>query len=237
MTGPMLSVTDMSVAYGKMPALRNITFQVEPGEALGIVGTNSAGKTTLARALATRSHAFTTTGSGTFADRNLFSSETKHRLRAGLRLVPQGRQLFPNLSVRHNLKVSCRVIGVPMESALERALTWFPEVFDRRIDELAGNLSGGEQQMVSIARTIVGTPQMIIFDEPALGLSEGMSGRVRQIIARLHESGITVMVCDQTSRPWRDNIQHWLVLQRGEIVGTAATDAEAERLLGLGKLT
>lgn len=212
----MLKVRDLRAGYGKSEVLRGISFDVRQGEVVTIVGVNGAGKSTTLRTLCGAVPALSGTISFDGADiTNHSSSEIVER---GLTMIPEGRQLFPFLTVKDNL-----LMGAYKQSArdgvgrrLELVLEMFPRV-EERLKQFAGSLSGGEQQMVAIARGMMADPKLLIFDEPSLGLSPLLVEMMFEIIQKITASGITVLIVEQNVFHTLQLADRGYVLENGEI--------------------
>ena len=191
-----LRVENLSVAYGDALALDDVSLAVQAGEVTTIIGTNGAGKTTLIRAIA----GLLPIRSGQiFYDRHEITGRPSHRIcDVGIGQVAEGRQVFPSLSVRENLLMGAvipRARGLADET-YEAMLDLFPRLRER-LHQAAGTLSGGEQQMLAIARCLMGQPRLIMFDEPSLGLAPAMASEVFRIIRRLKDQGMTIILVEQ----------------------------------------
>ncbi len=192
----MLRVSDVSAGYGRVVILQNISLTVNRGEVVTIIGSNGAGKTTLLRTIS----GLVKPSQGEVA----FEGERCSRLAPadivgrGLVMVPEGRQLFPAMSVRDNVLMGCYHPAVRKGSAqrLREVLELFPRVAER-LDQLAGSLSGGEQQMVAIARGLMARPKLLMLDEPSLGLAPLIVQQVFDIIDNICKSGTTVLLVEQ----------------------------------------
>jgi branched-chain amino acid transport system ATP-binding protein len=212
----MLKLQDVSAGYGGTEIIRNVSLEVKKGEVVTIVGANGAGKTTTLRTIC--GIVKPTSGSIEFEGSKLDGLRSDEIVAAGITMVPEGRQLFPHISVRDNLlmgayKRSARAVA---NQRMEEVLQIFPRVGER-LEQMAGSLSGGEQQMVAIARGLMSNPALLMFDEPSLGLSPLLMSQVFDVIDRIVELGRTVLIVEQ-------NIVHTLkiadrgyVLENGEI--------------------
>ncbi|MFY8106084.1 MAG: ABC transporter ATP-binding protein [Elstera sp.] len=219
-----LSVENLSVAYGDALALDSVSLSVRAGEVTTIIGTNGAGKTTLIRSIA----GLLPIRSGHIIyDRHEITGRPSHRIcDLGLGQVAEGRQVFPSLSVRENL-----LMGAVIPRARSRAdetyaamLALFPRLAER-LSQAAGTLSGGEQQMLAIARCLMGQPRLIMFDEPSLGLSPAMASEVFRIIRRLKDQGMTIILVEQNVAASLALADQAYVLETGRITlsGTGQT--------------
>ncbi len=215
----MLKLQGVSAGYGGTEIIRNISLEVNKGEVVTIVGANGAGKTTTLRTIC--GIVKPTAGTIEFEGKRINGLGSDQIVNAGLTMVPEGRQLFPFISVKDNLlmgayKKSARGVA---NQRMEEVLEIFPRVRER-LTQLAGSLSGGEQQMVAIARGLMSNPALLMFDEPSLGLSPLLVSQVFDVIDRIVDMGMTVLIVEQ-------NIVHTLkiadrgyVLENGEITMT-----------------
>ena len=230
-TPAVLEVRDLRVAYGPIAALRGVDLEVGAGEIVALIGANGAGKTTLLRAL---SRLVPATGTATFRPPDgppvdLLGIEP-HRVPAlGIAHVPEGRGTFLNLSVRENLLMGAylRRDRAAVRDDLERRLEQFPRL-RARLHRPALTLSGGEQQMLAIARALMGRPRLLLLDEPSLGLAPLLVREVFATIARLHVEGITILLVEQNARMALQVAQRAYVLETGRVTlaGPAAALAE-----------
>ena len=213
---PMLSVRGLSVFYGDAQALDSVDLDVGAGEVVAIVGANGAGKTSLIRAvagiLAPRA------GSIAFEGRPIAGLDSHVVCDLGIGQVAEGRQVFPTMSVLENLEVGAMLprARAGARAALERVFAMFPRLAERR-EQLAGTLSGGEQQMLAIGRCLMGAPRLIMFDEPSLGLAPSVVTDVLATIRRLHEEGLTVLLVEQNVAASLRLADRAYVLENGSI--------------------
>ena len=215
----MLKLEGVSAGYGGTEIIRNVTLEVNRGEVVTIVGANGAGKTTTLRTIC--GIVKPTVGKITFEGTAINGLRSDQIVNVGITMVPEGRQLFPYISVKDNLlmgafKKSARSVAA---ERMEEVLEIFPRVRER-LTQQAGSLSGGEQQMVAIARGLMSNPAMLMFDEPSLGLSPLLVSQVFEVIDRIVSLGMTVLIVEQ-------NIVHTLkianrgyVLENGEVTLT-----------------
>ncbi|MBK4998171.1 ABC transporter ATP-binding protein [Pseudomonas sp. S31] len=211
----MLQLDNIHAGYGNTEVLRGVSLEVRAGEVVTLVGANGAGKTTTLRSLCGLIKP--SQGSITFDGRRLDGSRPDEIVDAGITLVPEGRQLFPFISVRDNLLMGAykKAARSAVKQRLEQVLELFPRVRER-LEQQAGSLSGGEQQMVAIARGLMADPKLLIFDEPSLGLSPLLVSQVFGIIDKILALGTTVLIVEQ-------NIVHTLrVAHRGYVLENGA---------------
>jgi branched-chain amino acid transport system ATP-binding protein len=191
----MLSVDRLSVHYGAIRALHAASLRIERGEFIALLGPNGAGKTSLISGIAGLVRA---QGEIRFRDKDITSLPTEDRIRLGLSLTPEGRHVFANLTVAENLRLGAAIRrdrdGVAQD--LEKYLTLFP-ILRERNHQLAGTLSGGEQQMLAIARSMMSRPSLLMLDEPSLGLAPRIVAQMFDYIRLLKEEGVTLLVVEQ----------------------------------------
>jgi branched-chain amino acid transport system ATP-binding protein len=222
----MLKLHNIHAGYDGTEVLRGVSIEVNAGEVVTIVGANGAGKTTTLRSLCGLVRP--TQGTIEFEGRRLDGLRPDQIVAAGITLVPEGRQLFPFISVRDNLLMGAykRSARAGHRQRLEQVLELFPRVRER-LDQHAGSLSGGEQQMVAIARGLMAEPKLLMFDEPSLGLSPLLVAQVFEIIDRILSLGTTVLIVEQ-------NIVHTLrIAHRGYVLenGSVAFTGSGRELL------
>ncbi len=211
----MLKVAKLCAGYGKTQVLNGIDFEVNQGEIVTLIGTNGAGKTTTLKTLCGVIAA--TSGTVQFEGRDITNNEPFDIVDAGITMIPEGRQLFPNFTVRDNLIMGAykRSARRTIQQKLEEVLQIFPRVKER-LSQLAGSLSGGEQQMLAIARGMMSDPKLLIFDEPSLGLSPILVQQMFDIIRLVTSRGVTTLLVEQ-------NVSHTLKLAtRGYVIESGA---------------
>ena len=227
----MLEVKQLRAGYRGIEALRGVDLQVAEGEMVAIIGANGAGKSTLLNCLSGVVRA--TAGSIRF-DGHDTTQQAPHRIsRAGLLHVPEGRQVLAEMSVRENLVLGAIARG-PRDAKydFERVLDLFP-ILRERLEQAAGTLSGGQQQMLAIGRALMGSPRVLLLDEPSLGLSPLITQQVFAALATLHAEGLTILLVEQNARRALAATQRAYVLDRGNIVlqGSSADLAADEQVI------
>jgi branched-chain amino acid transport system ATP-binding protein len=219
----MLSVRDLDLFYGDAQALAGVSLDVPQGEIVAIVGANGAGKTSLIRAVAGMLKP--ARGAIRFHDRDIAGLPSSKVCDVGIGQVAEGRQIFPTLSVRENLLTGSLLPRARARRGpnLERMFALFPRLGERST-QAAGTLSGGEQQMLAIARCLMGEPELIMFDEPSLGLAPAMVARVLDVIRDLNRDGMTCMLVEQNVAASLRLAQRAYVLENGAVTlsGTGA---------------
>ncbi|OQA64536.1 MAG: High-affinity branched-chain amino acid transport ATP-binding protein LivF [Spirochaetes bacterium ADurb.Bin269] len=194
----MLKVDALSVQYGAIKALRGISFEVHPGEIITLIGSNGAGKTTTLHAISNIQKK--SGGSVTFLDSDISETSPDDIVKKGLVHVPEGRRVFANLTVRENLEMGAyiRKDREGIKSDTERVFELFPRLKER-IRQVAGTLSGGEQQMLAIGRGLMTSPKLLLLDEPSMGLAPILVDEIFSIIRTINASGTTVLLVEQNA--------------------------------------
>jgi branched-chain amino acid transport system ATP-binding protein len=212
----MLKIINVTAAYGNIPALRDISLAVSGGQIVALIGANGAGKTTLMRVI-TGVHR-PLAGRIIFAKHEIQNLATPEIMRRGLAISPEGRRIFPNLTVRENL-----VLGgyYSPERRLRRDLEAVYELFPRleeRLQQQAGTLSGGEQQMLSLGRALMSRPKMLLLDEPSLGLAPLLAQEVFKTLSRVNHRGTTILLVEQNAAAALRLAHYAYVLELGHII-------------------
>jgi branched-chain amino acid transport system ATP-binding protein len=223
-TEPLLKTRDIDVLYGRSQALFGVSIDVAPGTVLAILGANGAGKSTLARAAA--GLVSPASGRVTFEGRDITGLPPYRIRRLGLTYIPEGRGIFPGLSVIENLRMAvAQEHRRERGGAIDRAVAQFPVLGERRLQR-AGSLSGGEQQMLALARALAVSPKLIIADEMSLGLAPLMTESVFQSLEEARRSGVTIVVIEQFIHRALSMADSCVILTRGR-VGWSGSASEA----------
>jgi branched-chain amino acid transport system ATP-binding protein len=212
----ILSVSNLSANYGPIRALRSVSLTVREGEVVAVVGANGAGKTSLMRAV---SGILPISGGSAIFDGQEVAKGTAHRLAyRGMLHVPEGRGTLQTMRVRENLQLAweIRPTDVPFEQALDKVYARFPRLGERS-EQLAGNLSGGEQQMLAVARAIVNRPRLLLLDEPSMGLSPLFTTEVFKALTEIRDAGVAILIVEQNVSRALALAHRAMVLTHGEI--------------------
>ncbi|WP_413207630.1 ABC transporter ATP-binding protein [Rhodospirillum sp. A1_3_36] len=220
----MLELRDIDAGYGPTSILHGVSLTVEAGEVVTIVGGNGAGKTTTLRTIAGLIKP--TKGAILFEGEDITGLAAHEVVDLGITLIPEGRQLFPDMTVRENLLMGAYRKGAraSQKQTLEEVLDLFPRVRERS-EQQASSLSGGEQQMVAIARGMMAKPKLLMFDEPSLGLAPIIVSQVFDVIARIKATGATVLIVEQNVFHTLKAAHRGYVLENGEVVLSDRADA------------
>jgi branched-chain amino acid transport system ATP-binding protein len=213
----MLTLQDVRVFYGAIQAVKGISLDVRERELVTIVGANGAGKTTTLRTISGIYRP--TTGSITFEGRNLAALPSHEIVALGISQAPEGRQIFGSLSVRDNLMLGAtrRADRASIGQELDYLVSLFP-VLGERMNQSGGTLSGGEQQMLAIARALMAKPRLLLLDEPSLGLAPMLVNRIFAVISRLKETGVTILLVEQNARKALEIADRAYVMETGRII-------------------
>ena len=224
----MFEVKEIDVFYGDAQALYGLSLQVREGEVVTLVGANGAGKTTTLRAISGLLPV--ARGEIAFEGRTLLGVPAHRRAELGIALVPEGRELWPQLTVRENLELGAygKAARRHLSGSLERVYELFPVVKERS-RQVAGSMSGGEQQMVAIARALMTRPRLLMLDEPSLGLAPVVVSQVFDTIRRLHAEGTTILLVEQNLKKALEMADRGYVVETGSIsIEGAAADLLAD---------
>jgi branched-chain amino acid transport system ATP-binding protein len=224
----VFEVKDIDVFYGDAQALYGLSLEVREGEVVTLVGANGAGKTTALRAISGLRPV--ARGDIVFEGRSLVGVPAHRRAELGIALVPEGRELWPRLTVRENLELGAygKAARPHLQESLERVYELFP-LIQERSRQVAGSMSGGEQQMVAIARALMTRPRLLMFDEPSLGLAPVVVAQVFDTIRRLHAEGLTILLVEQNLKKALEMADRGYVVETGSISNEGtATDLLAD---------
>jgi len=211
----MLEVSRLHVGYGSVEVLRGVDLDIANGEIVALLGSNSVGKTTFASAISGIVAPWS--GSIRFDSAEIAGKSSRSIVEAGLIHVPEGRHIFPNLSVRENLELGSYLRGKQnRERNIERVTTVFPRLKER-FGQKAGTLSGGEQQMLAIGRGMMSEPKLLILDEPSIGLSPLLVEEMFELIERLHKDGLTILLVEQNVLQSLEIADRAFVMENGQI--------------------
>jgi branched-chain amino acid transport system ATP-binding protein len=218
----MLDVDRLESRYGRIPALSGVSLTVARGELVALVGANGAGKTTLLKALSGVQPVHG--GTIRFDGQDIGRTHARQRVQMGIVQVPEGRQVFAPMTVQENLELGAFARG--SQATLSRVFALFPVLQEKR-SELAGNLSGGQQQMLAIGRALMGDPRLLLLDEPSMGLAPRLVAEIFAQVANLKAQGTTILLVDQNARAALSIADRGYVMEGGRIV----LDGPAEQLL------
>ena len=220
---PILKVDNINVYYGSIHAIKGVSFEVNQGEIVTLIGANGAGKSTTLNTVAGLLHS--KTGSITFLGENLGHLPCHKTVSKGLALVPEGRRVFLQMSVQENLEMGAYTKpGSGVAADLEHVYDYFPRLMERR-RQIAGTLSGGEQQMLAMGRALMSHPKLLMLDEPSMGLAPILVEQIFDIIRSLHKAGTTILLVEQNAQAALSVADRGYVLETGKVV-TTGTGAE-----------
>ncbi len=225
----MLKIENIDVYYGAIHAVKNVSFEVGEGEIVALIGANGAGKSTILKTVSGLMHP--RSGSITFCDQNITHTDAYKLLRTGLAHVPEGRRIFLEMTVQENLEMGAYIRKSVSDEDLEKVFTYFPRLKERR-KQIAGTLSGGEQQMLAMSRALMSHPKLMMLDEPSMGLAPIIVDQVFGIIKELHKSGTTILLVEQNARKALQIADRAYVLETGSITlsGTGAELAKSDEV-------
>jgi branched-chain amino acid transport system ATP-binding protein len=213
----MLNIENVSASYGMVQILRDVSFHVKEKEIISIIGPNGAGKTTLVKTIMGLLHP--QNGQIRFRGENIEKLPTYEIVKKGLILIPEGREIFPRMTVEENLKLGAYTANgkSTINETKEKVYQIFP-VLKKKEKALAQTLSGGEQQMLVICRSLMSNPQLLILDEPSLGLAPIIVEKVLDTVRKINEEGVTILLVEQNIRDSLDIADRGYVLEQGEII-------------------
>ena len=211
----MLKIKNLNVSYGSIKAIRNVDININSGETVCLIGSNGAGKSSLLNAI---SILISYEGTIVFKDKEIKQYTTTQLVESGLVMVPEGRRIFSRLTVVENLEMGGFVLKDKTKrmTMIEKYLSMFPILSERK-NQLAGNLSGGEQQMLAMARALMSSPSLLLLDEPTMGLSPVMVLKLFEIIKKIREEGTTILLVEQNAKIAIKLCDRGYVMNNGEI--------------------
>ena len=222
----MLRVVNMNVYYGNIYAVKDVNFHVDEGEVVTLIGANGAGKSTILKTISglLRSK----TGSISFAGEEIGNVASHAIVKRGMAQVPEGRRVFSQMSVRENLEMGHYTQqGATMNERIEQVYQRFPRLFERR-KQVAGTLSGGEQQMLAIGRALMSRPRLLMLDEPSMGLAPMLVEQIFEIVGELNQGGVTILLVEQNANMALRVADRGYVLETGRIVTADSASALLE---------
>lgn len=222
---PLLAADGLELAYGEVPACRELAFHIDPGEIVTLIGANGAGKTTTLRAIA--GALIPRAGTIRFRDSDITRLPSHERVARGIALVPEGRRVFPFLTVRENLELGAfkyRSDAAKVRRLIDAMFAMFPRLRDRATQN-AGTLSGGEQQMLALGRAMMSEPQLLCLDEPSLGLAPLMVQDIFRTIRTINGEGTSILLVEQNARYALETAHRGYVLQTGSIIASGSCAA------------
>ena len=218
----MLSVKDLNVCYGAIHAIHDVSLEVHDGEIVSLIGANGAGKTTILHTITGLKKA--KSGSVTYNDADLLKTDPSKIITLGVAHVPEGRHIFPGMTVKENLEMGAYIRKDDLSASIKEVYERFPRLKERR-RQLAGTLSGGEQQMLAVGRALMSRPSILLMDEPSMGLSPLLVKEIFKIIQEVHKQGMTVLLVEQNAKMALSISDRAYVLETGRIsMSGAASD-------------
>lgn len=226
---PLLALRDVNTYYGQIHILQEVSLEIRPGELVCLLGGNASGKSTTLKTVLGIVNA--QSGTVEFNGEDVTTRSTSYRIAHGMAIVPENRRLFAPMTVLENLEMGGYLRDDDLTEDLEKVYTLFPLLADRK-SQLAGTLSGGEQQMVAMGRALMAKPKLLLMDEPSMGLAPILVEQSFEIIQRIHQAGVSILVVEQNANMALSIADHGYVLATGRIVlaGDAADLAEHEEL-------
>ena len=225
----MLKIENLNVSYGGINAVRDVSFSVKEGTIATLVGANGAGKSSILRSIS--GVVTPKSGSIRFLDKEIIGMSTEKIVSAGITLVPEGRRIFPDLTVLENIKIGAYL----RKDSLDNDIAWVYDLFPRlkeRSWQMAGTLSGGEQQMLAVGRALMSRPKLLMMDEPSLGLAPLIVQDIFKIIKEINKMGVTILLIEQNANMALKTADYGYVLETGRILlsGTGAELLENEEV-------
>ncbi|MFD2369980.1 ABC transporter ATP-binding protein [Brevibacillus sp. GCM10020057] len=227
----MLSIQNLTTSYGQIKAIRGISLEVPEGKIVSLIGANGAGKTTTMRTIAGQLKP--ESGSIVFCGQRIDGARPHQIVKAGLALVPEGRAILGKMTVLENLEMGAfqRSDAQGIKEDMEKMMTWFP-ILKERLSQLGGTMSGGQQQMLAIARALMSRPKLLLLDEPSMGLAPIVVADIFKVIKQINAEGTTILIVEQNVRQALKIADYGYVLEAGQIVldGTAESLLNDERV-------
>ena len=211
----MLKIDDIHVYYGAIHAIKGVSFEVGEGEIVALIGANGAGKSTILKTVSGLMHP--RSGSINFCGENIAHMDAYKLLRHGLAHVPEGRRIFQQMTVQDNLEMGAYIHKQVNKDDLERVFNYFPRLKERR-KQVAGTLSGGEQQMLAMSRALMSHPKLMMLDEPSMGLAPILIDQIFEIIKQLHADGTTILLVEQNATKALQIADRAYVLETGKVI-------------------
>ncbi|MBR5020566.1 MAG: ABC transporter ATP-binding protein [Oscillospiraceae bacterium] len=211
----MLKIDDIHVYYGAIHAIKGVSFEVGEGEIVALIGANGAGKSTILKTVSGLMHP--RSGSISFCGDDIGRTDAYKLLRHGLAHVPEGRRIFQQMTVQDNLEMGAFIHKEVNKDDLERVFNYFPRLKERR-KQIAGTLSGGEQQMLAMSRALMSRPKLMMLDEPSMGLAPILIDQIFEIIKQLHKDGTTILLVEQNASKALEIADRAYVLETGKVI-------------------
>ena len=210
----MLKINDIHVYYGAIHAIKGVSFEVGEGEIVALIGANGAGKSTILKTVSGLMHP--RSGHISFCGDDIAHTDAYKLLRHGLAHVPEGRRIFQQMTVQDNLEMGAYIHKEVNKDDLERVFNYFPRLKERR-KQIAGTLSGGEQQMLAMSRALMSRPKLMMLDEPSMGLAPILIDQIFEIIKQLHADGTTILLVEQNASKALEIADRAYVLETGKV--------------------
>ena len=225
----MLKIDDIHVYYGAIHAIKGVSFEVGEGEIVALIGANGAGKSTILKTVSGLMHP--RSGSISFCGNDIAHTDAYKLLRTGLAHVPEGRRIFQQMTVQDNLEMGAFIHKEVNKDDLERVFNYFPRLKERR-KQIAGTLSGGEQQMLAMGRALMSKPKLLMLDEPSMGLAPILVDQIFDIIKQLHKDGTTILLVEQNASKALQIADRAYVLETGNVTlsGTGIELAQSDEV-------
>ena len=211
----MLKIDDIHVFYGAIHAIKGVSFEVGEGEIVALIGANGAGKSTVLKTVSGLMHP--RSGKIEFMGEDISHTDAYKLLRHGLAHVPEGRRIFQQMTVQDNLEMGAYIHNEVNKDDLERVFNYFPRLKERR-KQIAGTLSGGEQQMLAMSRALMSRPKLMMLDEPSMGLAPILIDQIFEIIKQLHKDGTPILLVEQNASKALEIADRAYVLETGKVI-------------------